>query len=681
LEIKTLEMNNRIALFLIFIVVVINKACVPPEYNREKYDGIAIDFADKKIQDIYNLLGRQSADTLMRYLRHENPTYRYVTATAFGSLKEPKAVDSLALLLKDVDNDVRTAAAFALGQIGDARAESFLLSAYERRDTVGAFSKFNGTILEAIGKCGSRQRLADLCSITTLKMSDTALLEGQMNGIFRFGQRDSFSGESIKKMVKTVEDNRFPRSIRVIAANYLARLKTKYDTTVTNPIGQMVATERDVDIRMALTKALGKAVGPLSIFPILERLYRQESDARVKINLISALNDIDYRVTQPLIMTALREKNPHIANAAANYCINFGSTADGQLYKNMSEEAVFAPTTRRLLQGAALKHLAYYPRIRDTLNMTMVAAYKSAVTPYEKAQILKGLSNFGYNFPMFRDEAVNASNAAVVRSTAAECLASVTTSPDFYRQFKNYAIGIKNQLKSALFDCIRTADAGVAAIAAEAIVDPKAEYKLANLTDSIPVIYEVMNRLKLPEQLEAYDALYKAITVINPATDIKKKKTSTPRSTDFMTLQSLSPNAIAVVKTPRGTIKMQLLTHNAPISVANFVTLARSGFFNGKIFHRVVPNFVIQTGCPRGDGYGSLDFTIPSELTPMHYNSEGYVGMASAGRHTECSQWFITHSPTPHLDPNYTIFAKVIEGMDVAQLIEVGDTVESVTIN
>jgi cyclophilin family peptidyl-prolyl cis-trans isomerase/HEAT repeat protein len=681
LEIKTLEMNNRIALFLIFIVIVINKACVPPEYNREKYDGIAIDFADKKIQDIYNLLGRQSADTLMRYLRHENPTYRYVTATAFGSLKEPKAVDSLALLLKDVDNDVRTAAAFALGQIGDARAESFLLSAYERRDTVGAFSKFNGTILEAIGKCGSRQRLTDLCNITTLKMSDTALLEGQMNGIFRFGQRDSFSDESIKKMVKTVEDNRFPRSIRVIAANYLARLKTKYDTTVTNPIGQMVATERDADIRMALTKALGKAVGPLSIFPILERLYRQESDARVKINLISALNDIDYRVTQPLIMTALREKNPHIANAAANYCINFGSTADGQLYKNMSEEAVFAPTTRRLLQGAALKHLAYYPRIRDTLNMTMVAAYKSAVTPYEKAQILKGLSNFGYNFPMFRDEAVNASNAAVVRSTAAECLASVTTSPDFYRQFKNYAIGIKNQLKSALFDCIRTADAGVAAIAAEAIVDPKAEYKLANLTDSIPVIYEVMNRLKLPEQLEAYDALYKAITVINPATDIKKKKTSTPRSTDFMTLQSLSPNAVAVVKTPRGTIKMQLLTHNAPISVANFVTLARSGFFNGKIFHRVVPNFVIQTGCPRGDGYGSLDFTIPSELTPMHYNSEGYVGMASAGRHTECSQWFITHSPTPHLDPNYTIFAKVIEGMDVTQLIEVGDAVESVTIN
>jgi cyclophilin family peptidyl-prolyl cis-trans isomerase/HEAT repeat protein len=675
-------MKYRLVISLFFIAfIVLNKACVPPEYNRQQYDGIAIDFADKKVQDIYNLMGRQSVDSLMRYLRHENPTYRYITATAFGSLKDKKTVDSLARLLKDVDLEVRSAAAYSLGQIGDGRAEPFLLSAYERRDTTGTFSKLNGTILEAIGKCGSRARLADLCAIKTLKMSDTALIDGQIYGIYRFGQRDTFSGESIKKMVTTVEDKSYPHSARLIAANYLARLKTKFDTSVTNPVGKMVLTERDVDIRIALTKALSKSYTPLSIFPVLERLFRQEIDPRVKTNLISALNDVDYRVSQPIILAALRDKNPHIANAAAQYCVNFGATSDGQLYKNMSSDPAYAPSTRRILQGAALKHLAYYPRTRDSLNVSMVAVYKAAVTPYEKADLLRSLSNFGYNFPLFRDEALNTANAAVVRSTAADCLAKITTAPDFYRQFKNYTIGIKNQLKTALFECIRTADAGVSTIAAEALVDPKAEYKLLLMKDSISVIYEAMQRLKLPEQLEAYDALYKTITVIDPATDIKKKKTSNPRTTDWMTLQSLSPNAVAVVKTLRGTIKMQLLTNNAPISVANFVTLARSGFFNGKIFHRVVPNFVIQTGCPRGDGYGSLDFTIPSELTPMHYNAEGFVGMASAGNHTECSQWFITHSPTPHLDTNYTIFAKVIEGMDVVQLMEIGDAIESVTIN
>jgi cyclophilin family peptidyl-prolyl cis-trans isomerase len=88
----------------------------------------------------------------------------------------------------------------------------------------------------------------------------------------------------------------------------------------------------------------------------------------------------------------------------------------------------------------------------------------------------------------------------------------------------------------------------------------------------------------------------------------------------------------------------------------------------------------VQTGCPRGDGYGSLDYTISSELTQKRYDTEGYVGMASAGNHTECSQWFITHSPTFHLDPNYTIFAKVVSGMEVVHRLEVGDMVESVTV-
>lgn len=675
-------MKNRACLFLLFaVIVLLNKACVPPEYNREKYDGIAIDFADKQVQDIYNLLGRQSADSLTHYLSHANPTYRYLAATALGSLKERNTVDSLARLLKDEFVDVRTAAAFSLGQIGDVRAESLLLAAYERRDTTGVFSKFNGALLEAVGKCGSMARLTDLCTISTFKMTDTALLEGQIYGIYRYGQRDTFNAQSLKKMVETLEDARLPRSVRLIAANYFGRLKTKYDSTVTNPISRMVLVERDPELRMGLVKALTKTTTPLSIFPTLESVFRQETDPRVKINLITGLTDFDYRIVQPLIINALRDKNRQVANAAAQYCVSNGAPFDAQYYKNTSVDMALAPTTRRILQGAALKHLTFYPRTRDSLNNAMLAAYRASGTPYEKAEILRGLSNFGFNHPMFLEEALNATNAAVVRSTAADCLAKITTAPDFYRQFKNYTIGVKNQLKTALFQCMRTGDAGVAAIAAEAVVDPKAEYKMLLLKDSIPVIYEIMQRLKLPEQLETYDALYKAIVAIDPATDIKKKSLSSPRSIDFMTLQNLPPSATAVVRTPRGTIKMLLLTQNAPISVANFVGLVRSGFFNGKIFHRVVPNFVIQTGCPRGDGYGSLDFTIASELTPMHYNAEGFVGMASAGKHTECSQWFITHTPTPHLDPNYTIFAKVIEGMDVVNLMEVGDAIESISIN
>jgi cyclophilin family peptidyl-prolyl cis-trans isomerase len=125
---------------------------------------------------------------------------------------------------------------------------------------------------------------------------------------------------------------------------------------------------------------------------------------------------------------------------------------------------------------------------------------------------------------------------------------------------------------------------------------------------------------------------------------------------------------------------MQFMTRNAPASVANFVKLSRSGYFNGKIFHRVVPNFVVQTGCARGDGYGGMDFSIRSELSPAHFESEGFVGMASAGLHTEAAQWFITQSPAMHLDSNYTIFAKIVSGMNVVYELGVGDAIQSVTI-
>ena len=109
--------------------------------------------------------------------------------------------------------------------------------------------------------------------------------------------------------------------------------------------------------------------------------------------------------------------------------------------------------------------------------------------------------------------------------------------------------------------------------------------------------------------------------------------------------------------------------------------MVKERFYDDKPFHRVVPNFVVQGGDPRGDGYGSLNFTIRSELPQVYYDQEGMVGMASAGLHTESNQFFITHSPAPHLDGRYTIFAKVVDGMDVIHQLQIGDLIETVSIN
>jgi len=108
--------------------------------------------------------------------------------------------------------------------------------------------------------------------------------------------------------------------------------------------------------------------------------------------------------------------------------------------------------------------------------------------------------------------------------------------------------------------------------------------------------------------------------------------------------------------------------------------LRRKTFITIHFFHRVVSNFVIQGGDPHGDGWGTPGFAIRSEFSTLKYDENGIVGMASAGKDTEGSQFFITHSPTPHLDGRYTIFGKVVNGIDVVNSILVGDEVVEVKI-
>jgi peptidyl-prolyl cis-trans isomerase B (cyclophilin B) len=140
-----------------------------------------------------------------------------------------------------------------------------------------------------------------------------------------------------------------------------------------------------------------------------------------------------------------------------------------------------------------------------------------------------------------------------------------------------------------------------------------------------------------------------------------------------------SPNPIAEIKTAKGTIRIELLRDAAPKTVANFIKLAKSGFYDKRIWHRVVPDFVIQDGCPRGDGWGGPGYQIRCEYNDLPYNT-GSVGMATSGKDTGGSQYFICQSPQPHLNGRYTLFGNVIEGMDVVEKIEIGDLIKSVKI-
>jgi len=138
----------------------------------------------------------------------------------------------------------------------------------------------------------------------------------------------------------------------------------------------------------------------------------------------------------------------------------------------------------------------------------------------------------------------------------------------------------------------------------------------------------------------------------------------------------------ATFATSKGPIHIELYPDKAPVTVANFVNLARRGFYDGLSFHRVIPNFMIQGGCPEGSGRGGPGYRFEDETRNGVRHEKGSLSMANAGPNTNGSQFFITHAPQPHLDGKHTVFGKVVSADDqkVVDAIKGGDTIERVTI-
>lgn len=134
----------------------------------------------------------------------------------------------------------------------------------------------------------------------------------------------------------------------------------------------------------------------------------------------------------------------------------------------------------------------------------------------------------------------------------------------------------------------------------------------------------------------------------------------------------------AIMETSKGTINLDLFEKDAPNTVENFVKLSKDGFYDGLNFHRVIPNFMIQGGCPNGTGTGGPGYKIKCEINSNKHEA-GSLSMAHAGKDTGGSQFFICHAPQSHLDGVHTVFGKT-EDMDVVNKIEKGDTIESVKI-
>lgn len=629
------------------------------------------------IRRIYGMQTRQEKDSLLLNLKSDDPSIRYAAARAFASIQDSSVVDALLPLLTDKQGQVRAMAAIAIGQIGSSRAEAQLTAAFDGRDSARLYEQANSAILESMGRIGSAKFLRALGTISNYQPSDTLLLLGQSRGIYRYALRNMIDTEATATMVKYMSDNALPLEVRLIAANYLHRANGLDLTPYAEQLTADWLSESDPYLRMCMATALGKLKSPAAL-KLLSESLQTESDDRVRCNIIRALQTFNYEDVNKIILEATKTDHAGPAEVAAQYFVNQGREQDAGRYRAAMDQCKTWQAKTRMAEAANKNMSSMFTGTKTALGNDIQAYMNHASNVYEKAAWLKAWGSEIRNFESLA-KYILPDQQIPIRTQAVTSLIDVCKDKNFDAYFAGEGYLVRSQIGGYLANAIRSGDAGILALVSGAITDQKTGLK-AVMSDRKTELSKALTNLKLPEEMETYIEIAKALKEYNIETPPVPEDKKAVKAIDWKIIDNLKNESKVEIKTSQGDITLVLFPERAPGSVSNFVQLATENFYNGKPFHRVVPNFVVQTGCPRGDGFGSLDFTIRSELAGAYYDDEGYVGMASAGLHTEGTQFFITHSPAPHLDGRYTIFGKVISGMDVVQRIGMGDVIKEINV-
>ena len=656
------------------LMITIN-SCVPP--SNEIITDINNANSDLVYQGIYNHQDKQNIDSVLLYFNHSNPGYRLAAVNAMASIQSELSIDSLVEILGDPIIEVRTAAAYALGQIGNLDTVDPLMNAFVNKDTSDVDNVFNSTILEAIGKTGNKSLLDALASVESYRITDTLLLIGQSRAIYRYANRGINTQKGTNRMVELASNQAYPNEVRVIAANYLARAKDIDISKSQFRIAEALIGASDPNVRMAIALALRKVTEP-DILKILQSQFIVEKDYRVKVNILKAFGSYKYIDNIDLILDHLDDENIHVANAAAQYLVDHGKRDDVEIYKTFAKKNL-DHTVRAKIYASVLKHLpSYYIESRALIRSSLLRYLKELKgKPYVAKHYVAALGQDPYSYAYLKEAAID-SGVVTIRTAGMEALSKIVSGKSFVNTFRFRSDRVKIEILDIIKEQFAKGDVGTMAIGAGILSNEKIGYR--NLIQNDSFLIAAAAKLSLPREIETYNEIKKALAYINNV-KYKAEKNSYNHPINWKTLATVSDSTIAVVRTNKGNFTIKLFGNTTPGSVANFIDLANDDFFDNKVYHRVVSNFVIQGGCPRGDGYGSLDYSIRSELPQLYYDDEGYVGMASAGLNTEGTQWFVTHSPTPHLDGKYTIFGKVTEGMDVVHQIVEGDKIIDVIIS
>ena len=657
-----------------------------------------------------------------------NAQVRARAALAAGRIGDERAISSLAILLgSDKSAQVRAMAAFALGETELTAAADTLLAALKRGDEA---AQVRARAVEALGKVGAalpekeeeRRRLIGEAILNALSLEAQPGIKRQREVVLEaltaaLRVRPANAGPVIAQFL-TDTDAR----IRADAGNALARLKAKEGG---EQLRAMLMGETDAVARANAARALGAAENKAA-FEVLLARSTTDADERVRVSAVRSLGAIkDTRAVAPLLqrgatlLAAYRgtkargvahpsELNEllEIATALSRVLQNTGDTRaiewlrelrDAQESVDPETEIAFAriapsaylrerPFNKLADEAARTWLFADWRRasslaqgLNEIASITAEAAGNSVIGLQADAQLILRAMLSDARLPALAAPDVlralaalkptdlgevlrgqMSANDVLVRATAAELLGGLPEEANTEALAQALTIAAKDELNDAVL----------------AILDALGKQKNAMAHETIKTALESKDHLVRRRAA----ALLRANNVGDFSARIATVESSNKDADYARALARRNGRVRALVKTEKGEFTIELLPDDAPLTVDSFVQLSRRGFFNGITFHRVVPNFVIQGGDPRGDGNGGPGYQIRCEINEVEYG-RGAVGMALSGKDTGGSQWFVTHAPQPHLDGGYTVFGQVAEKeMRVVDGIARGDKILSITI-
>jgi cyclophilin family peptidyl-prolyl cis-trans isomerase/HEAT repeat protein len=644
------------------------------------------------------VLGPPAPSDLLELLKDPEGRVRRRAALAAGRVGLSEAVEPLTTLLSDPEVEIRQMAVFALGLIGDAAARPVLLGALKDAEPI-----VQGRAAEALGMIAN---LAGTAPATDAGRSDAAAVAemirvhvaaGALNGLepddltyplapsveavrlglyalVRLGSYDALAAAALDASGQPVSTwwpvayalQRLGDPRAAPALTRLLETPGRYTAAFaarglgTTKATQAAAALRSlVDARRAPEAVVVQAIRALALMgdsgaePVLTRVVTTAAAGlTIRTEAMAALVPIAGAGSVDLMLELISDPTPAIRGGAIRILARVDPDA---FLAALSGLDVDRDWTVRAAQATALGTLPErrgVPRLLDMLadgDVRLVpgvlAALVAARAPEAQQVLLERLKADDF----------------VTRAAAANGLAELKVPAAV----------------PALVAAFRANDGDSTYVARAAILSALAQL---DRTAARPLLQEALTARDWALRVRAAALLREQGVTDNVETSIRPAPSGRVipgEEWQALLAPPFSPHAF--IETDRGTIEIELAILDAPLTVANFMTLARRGFFNGTAIHRVVADFVVQDGDPRGDGEGGPGFTIRDEMNQRPY-LRGTVGMALDWEDTGGSQFFITHSPQPHLDGRYTVFGHVVSGMEVVDAIQPWDVIRQVRI-